>query len=321
MGIENSTGLDPLGLSQLLIRRESADSSRGDQPSRGGFVSLLDKALEKVTPAAEPPAPAPAAACYEVQAGDNLSRISEKLGLSDRRALARANNLSNPNQLAAGKVLAVPQEMLNPSCSAEGGGVEVQTAQAAGPGSALKTQAGGGTYVVQPGDTLWGIARKLGLEGIDGLVKGNDLQNPDSLTVGQTLTVPSAVPSGEEIKLAANRVTLEVNDAPAAPSGKAPANPGRGRLVVASWYGSNHHGQRMANGKPFNMYADTVAHRSLPLGTEVRLTNPKNGQTVQATVTDRGPYVAHRDVDVSYGVARKLGMVQAGVARLRLDGV
>jgi rare lipoprotein A len=75
----------------------------------------------------------------------------------------------------------------------------------------------------------------------------------------------------------------------------------------------------MANGHPFNMYANTAAHRTLPMGTKVNLTNPANGHTATVEITDRGPFIRGRNLDVSYGVAKKLGMVDAGVAKLRMN--
>ena len=92
--------------------------------------------------------------------------------------------------------------------------------------------------------------------------------------------------------------------------------------VVASWYGRNHHGKRMANGDFFNMYGATIAHRKLPLGTRVELENLSTGERAKAVVTDRGPYVAGRDVDISYGLARKLSLVEKGVGSLvmRIQG-
>jgi rare lipoprotein A len=75
----------------------------------------------------------------------------------------------------------------------------------------------------------------------------------------------------------------------------------------------------MANGQRFDMYADTAAHRSLPMGTKLHLTNPANGRTATVKITDRGPFIEGRSLDVSYGVARKLGMVEQGVAKLRMD--
>jgi len=91
-------------------------------------------------------------------------------------------------------------------------------------------------------------------------------------------------------------------------------------MVTASWYGSQHQGKLMANGRPFNMYADTVAHKTLPLGTRLTITNPKTGTAVKVQVTDRGPYVAGRSLDLSYSVARKLGVVESGVAKVWMEG-
>jgi rare lipoprotein A len=75
----------------------------------------------------------------------------------------------------------------------------------------------------------------------------------------------------------------------------------------------------MANGQRFDMFANTAAHRTLPLGTKVDLTNPANGRTATVEVTDRGPFIRGRNLDVSYGVARKLGIVEQGVAKLRMQ--
>lgn len=86
----------------------------------------------------------------------------------------------------------------------------------------------------------------------------------------------------------------------------------------ASWYGGFHHGRKMANGKPFNMYANTVAHRTLPMGTVVQVTNRSNGRSVTATVTDRGPYAKRRVLDVSRGIASKLDMLKSGVATVEI---
>jgi peptidoglycan lytic transglycosylase len=68
------------------------------------------------------------------------------------------------------------------------------------------------------------------------------------------------------------------------------------------------------------MYSDTVAHKTLPLGTRLTLTNPKTGATVKVQVTDRGPYVSGRSLDLSYNAARKLGVVKSGVARVWMEG-
>jgi rare lipoprotein A (peptidoglycan hydrolase) len=87
----------------------------------------------------------------------------------------------------------------------------------------------------------------------------------------------------------------------------------------ASWYGRWHHGRKTASGERYNMYQMTAAHKSLPLGTIVRVTNPANGKTVKVKINDRGPYVAGRIIDLSAAAARALGMSRKGTARLRIE--
>lgn len=96
------------------------------------------------------------------------------------------------------------------------------------------------------------------------------------------------------------------------------ANAQEAQRGLASWYGPNHHGRLMADGKRFNQWAPTVAHRRLPLGTEIVILNLENGKTARATVTDRGPYINGRILDVSRGVASNLDMVRTGVARVEM---
>jgi rare lipoprotein A len=88
---------------------------------------------------------------------------------------------------------------------------------------------------------------------------------------------------------------------------------------VASWYGYPHHGRTTASGQRFNMYELTAAHRTLPLGTRVRVTNVLNGRSVTVTVTDRGPFVNNRVLDLSYAAARAIDMVGPGTAPVQLE--
>ena len=74
-----------------------------------------------------------------------------------------------------------------------------------------------------------------------------------------------------------------------------------------SYYAHRFHGRLMANGKRFNMYAMTAAHKTLPFGTLLRITNLKNNKSVIVRITDRGPYIKGRHVDLSYGAAQKIG--------------
>lgn len=87
---------------------------------------------------------------------------------------------------------------------------------------------------------------------------------------------------------------------------------------IASWYGPGFDGKRMANGERFNMEGYTVAHKTLRLGTVVCITNRANGQSIEATVTDRGPYVAPRIIDLSKRVADELGITKRGVGSVEI---
>lgn len=88
---------------------------------------------------------------------------------------------------------------------------------------------------------------------------------------------------------------------------------------IASWYGDFHHGMTMANGRPFDMYALSIAHKTLPFGTKVRITNLDNGKQIDLVVTDRGPYCKGRIVDLSFAAASKIGMVDAGIVPCKLE--
>lgn len=93
------------------------------------------------------------------------------------------------------------------------------------------------------------------------------------------------------------------------------------RRVVASWYGHGFSGRRTASGVPFDPLRHTAAHRRLPFGTVVRVINPRTGKQVLAVVNDRGPFVPGRELDLSYGAARELGMLGAGVAAVYMEVV
>jgi rare lipoprotein A len=147
-------------------------------------------------------------------------------------------------------------------------------------------------YVVKRGDHLSKIGKafnknpqKIALE--------NDLANPDLIYPGQKLLIyPSPTKTGQ------SKVKGD---------------------VVASWYGQEHHQKSTASGQLFDMNKNTLAHKTLPFGTRVRLTNPENGKTAEGVVNDRGPYFKGREVDVSYALAKQLGFVRKGIARLDLE--
>jgi rare lipoprotein A (peptidoglycan hydrolase) len=88
---------------------------------------------------------------------------------------------------------------------------------------------------------------------------------------------------------------------------------------TTSWYGEDFDGQQTANGEIYDMYAATAAHPTLPLGSIVRVVNTRNHRSQIVRINDRGPYIEGRELDVSYGVARRLGFDQRGVAKVRLE--
>lgn len=88
---------------------------------------------------------------------------------------------------------------------------------------------------------------------------------------------------------------------------------------LASWYGYDWAGRKTANGERFNPEAMTAAHRSLPMGTKVRVINTHNGRSVVVRINDRGPYIGGRIIDLSAGAARLLGMIGSGIAPVRIE--
>ncbi len=109
------------------------------------------------------------------------------------------------------------------------------------------------------------------------------------------LPLPRAVPAPEDDEHAASR----------------PA--GYDEIGIASWYGGQHQGRRTASGARFDRAALTAAHPSLPFGTLVRVENLANHRSVTLSITDRGPYVAGRVIDLSQAAARRLGLEQPGI--------
>ncbi len=88
---------------------------------------------------------------------------------------------------------------------------------------------------------------------------------------------------------------------------------------VASWYGQQFHGKQAANGEIFDMEALTAAHRTMPLGSVVRVVNLTNGKSLHVRITDRGPYVNGRILDLSHAAAVRLGMEQGGLAIVQVE--
>ncbi len=90
---------------------------------------------------------------------------------------------------------------------------------------------------------------------------------------------------------------------------------------IASWYGKKFHGKRTSSGEPYDMYAMTAAHKTLPLPSYVRVTNLHNGRTVVLRVNDRGPFLHNRLIDLSYAAALKLDIMKAGTAVVEVEAL
>jgi rare lipoprotein A len=88
---------------------------------------------------------------------------------------------------------------------------------------------------------------------------------------------------------------------------------------TASWYGGEFHGRLTSSREVYNMYDLTAAHKTLPFGTRVMVTNLRNGRSVEVRINDRGPFVGDRLIDLSYAAARVLDLVGPGTAPVRLD--
>lgn len=90
---------------------------------------------------------------------------------------------------------------------------------------------------------------------------------------------------------------------------------------IASWYGTEFHGRPTASTETYDMYKVSAAHKTLPLGTVVRVTDLEGGGEVVVTINDRGPYVEGRIIDLSYGAARELGLLDRGITRVRIESL
>lgn len=88
---------------------------------------------------------------------------------------------------------------------------------------------------------------------------------------------------------------------------------------VASWYGPGFHGRKTASGEIFNTNRMTAAHKTLPFGTQVRVTNVNNGRSVVVIINDRGPYHGARVIDLSHAAAVQIDMIQAGTASVEIE--
>jgi len=142
----------------------------------------------------------------------------------------------------------------------------------------------------------------------------NTAPQPSSSSSSSSASSPTKAPrpSGNEEESAADPDLAE----PVIPAGAAPLASETG---LASWYGPPYHNRRGSNGELYNMHAMTAAHRTLPLGSVVRVTNLKTSQSVLVRITDRGPFIPGRVLDLSLAAARRLDVYKPGVAEVKVE--
>ena len=130
---------------------------------------------------------------------------------------------------------------------------------------------------------------------------------------------PSEIPSPESPSPATTPRSPETQEA----SPPATADPPTPSTIIenglASWYGAKHQGKRTASGEIFDQKKFTAAHRTLPWGSIVKVTNLDNGKSVNVRINDRGPFAKGRVIDLSRSAARALGMVESGVSPVRIE--
>lgn len=133
-------------------------------------------------------------------------------------------------------------------------------------------------------------------------------------------TRPVAVAAVPQQPPAAGKGVAERSATPPAKAPVAPRSPGRRKADgLASYYAQRYHGRRTASGERFDVRKMTAAHRTLPFGTQVRVTSEANGRSVVVRVNDRGPFVAGRVIDLSPAAARQLDMIRAGIVPVRME--
>jgi len=98
-----------------------------------------------------------------------------------------------------------------------------------------------------------------------------------------------------------------------------PAKAQSGLDGIASFYGQNHQGKKTANGEIFDMNQLTAAHRSLPFGAKIKVTNLSNNRSVIVRINDRGPYIRGRVIDLSQAAAERLKMIQDGIVKVKIE--
>jgi len=144
---------------------------------------------------------------------------------------------------------------------------------------------------------------------------------PKSARVNVPPAPPESAPAAEPTAPAAKETVPQPEEKASLAEPTIPANtkPLATETGLASWYGPPYHNRRGSNGEIYNMHAMTAAHRTYPLGSIVRVTNLKTGSTALVRVTDRGPFIRGRIIDLSLAAAQKLDVTRPGVAEVKVE--
>jgi len=146
--------------------------------------------------------------------------------------------------------------------------------------------------------------------------KAETVAVPSPPSINQPASQTGDVSSESSSSTARTVEPSESDDAIRVPTGTKPILVQTG---VASWYGPPYHNRRSSNGEIYNMHAFTAAHRTLPLGSIVRVTNVKTGHSALVRITDRGPFIEGRMLDLSLAAAKKVDVWAAGLATVRME--
>jgi len=130
-------------------------------------------------------------------------------------------------------------------------------------------------------------------------------------------SIPEAVPRAEPINRGTSRPYVVMGRSYTPMTSHQPYK-ARG---IATWYGRRYHGKPTSSGEPYNMYAMTAAHTTLPIPSYARVTNLKNGRSVVVRVNDRGPFVDGRIIDLSYTAAHRIGVLGGGSAMVEVEAI
>jgi rare lipoprotein A len=140
---------------------------------------------------------------------------------------------------------------------------------------------------------------------------------PETSPPADIANIPDAVPKAEPRSVSGNKpyVVYGVTYTPVSDTS------GYRESGIASWYGKKFHGRRTSSGEPYDMYAMTAAHKTLPLPSYVRVRNVQNNRAVVVRVNDRGPFLHNRLIDLSYAAAAKLGILGTGTGVVEIEAV